>query len=165
MTPALDEHELSEAREHRMLATSTAALLHAVAPLKYLSWSIAAVCFYGMTAHPLPSLAFALLASGFVLTVPTSWLAMRVEFDARLFDGLFGELAATDDATALHLLDRALLSLGVIQVTSERSLADRAQGARKLVQRMLISLALQVALALIAAGISQWRFAAMALQF
>jgi hypothetical protein len=78
-----------------------------------------------------------------VLGVVERYLALRVGFDARLFDGL-----EKGSVASLAALDQALGQLGLRSASAvPRSLHDRVQGARRLVRCHLAVVAVQLVLA------------------
>lgn len=98
------------------------------------------------------------LAAGLaaLLGLVETYLAVRVGFDAALFDRLSGRTAALPDLAAL---DGALTTLGLIEGgKTGRPLAVRAEGARRLLAWQGRALAGQVAI-LIAGAFAAWRFA------
>lgn len=78
------------------------------------------------------------------------YFAFRVGFDA----ALFRELAAGSALTGLDQLDASLTWLGLRPKTAgSRPLDDRIGGARQLLRRQALCLALQLATMVVAAGI------------
>ena len=98
------------------------------------------------------------LAAGLaaLLGLVETYLAIRVGFDAALFDRLSGRTAALPD---LEALDGALTSLGLIEGgTADRPIAARAAGARRLLAWQGRALAVQVAI-LVAGAFAAWGLA------
>jgi hypothetical protein len=86
------------------------------------------------------------------LGLPAAWLALRVTFDAHLFNDLAGAEPAAPAVERLVALDHALQALGVVRAggPEPRLLVDRARGARGLLMRQAGIAALQLVLALAA---------------
>jgi hypothetical protein len=84
-----------------------------------------------------------------ILGVLERYFAFRLRFDQALFDGL-----ARNTVASLDALDHALSSLGVRETQPEqqttRSLDNRVQGTRQLMQRHAIVVACQSAMFLLA---------------
>ena len=98
------------------------------------------------------------LAAGLaaLLGLVETYLAVRVGFDAALFDRLSGRTATLPD---LEALDGALTSLGLVEGgTADRPIAARAAGARRLLAWQGRALAGQVAV-LIAGAFAAWGLA------
>jgi hypothetical protein len=112
----------------RVLCATTARWLAAssgvVGALGIASTLIAALLLVARV--PMPALG----AAALLLALAERALALRTRFDA----GLFADLARPPGA--LHLLDEALCGLHLRQASAvPRPLADRVQGARRLVQQ------------------------------
>jgi len=132
----------------RALCAAMASLLRATRAVAH--WGFALSCIAGLVlALTLRSLS-GTSAMGFgavaILGVLERYFALRSEFDIGLFDGL-----ARGEIAALSALDAALKRLGLRSAsTSTRSLDDRIQGTRLLMQRHAIVVACQSAMFLLA---------------
>ncbi|TCO81705.1 hypothetical protein EV699_10798 [Plasticicumulans lactativorans] len=135
-TTAAAEHTT----DAHMSMTVTAALLAAgrvAALVAHLAALLAGLAL--LLAAP-AALARLACAAVLVLWPCAAWLALRVEFDARLF-------AALDpDAATLAGFDAALVRLGLRAAAPPRDVATRCAGALALWRRLLGCVALQLAL-------------------
>jgi hypothetical protein len=99
----------------------------------------------------------ALLVAGLLLVtlagLAETYLAIRTGFDAKLFRRL---AEGNDPADTLGRLDAALIELGVLTESNpERSIAQRASSARRLLVLQGSALVLQVAVVLLATALAQ----------
>lgn len=132
----------------RAHCAALSAWLKALAPLSGWSLLLAAVAIVVLAgvgaAQGAPAQA-AWAASG-LAALPAVYLAVRVRFDAALFDAL-----ADGRLPALSMLDDALAGLGLRRAPSgPRPLDERIAGTRGLVRRLLAAVAVQTALAVAA---------------
>ncbi len=126
-----------------MLAASTGAFLHAVGPLEYLSWLFGALCVFEASQSDLGSVR-TLLGVGALASVWVSWWALRLRFDARLFDALSARLTSCNvEDDVLSDLDTALIQLGLIRSSGQRDLMSRALGARRISLFVIVGVVLQ----------------------
>jgi hypothetical protein len=107
-----------------------------------------------MFAPAMPSGPSALAGGGLVLAILLGlielYFAFRVGFDA----ALFRELAAGKALTGLGPLDASLAGLGLRRETAgSRTLEDRIRGARMLLRRQTLCLALQLVTMVVTAGL------------
>jgi hypothetical protein len=134
--------------DERQLAGVTAALRAQGSGLDRLSRALTAAALIGLLILPAsfglpPGWPAAILAAVALVGLAELFFAGRVGFDAALF-------AAAPDLAAL---DRALLALRLMpEARAGRPLAERAQGARRLLYRQGLCLAAQAALILAGAA-------------
>ena len=119
--------------DDRALCAATAGLLRAGGALA--AWGLALSLLSGLvlalTGRSLPSATWAAFAVVALIGLPERYLALRVQLDAALFDGLARSTIASEPA-----MDRALAALGLRRrADGSRPLADRVLGARQLMQR------------------------------
>jgi hypothetical protein len=135
----------------RATCAALAALLRAFMVLAL--WGFALMCIsalvLALTLRSLSTTATMGFGAVVVLGVLERYFAFRLRFDQALFDGL-----ARNTVASLDALDHALSSLGVRETPSEqkttRSLDNRVQGTRQLMQRHAIVVACQSAMFLLA---------------
>ena len=138
----------------RRLAATTAALLDQGRIVDGLSRPLTAAALIGLMLAPVlagrsPAPTMFLLGLVALCGIVEAWFAMRVRFDAALLH----RLAEAADPPDLAALDTALLRLGLLPpAKGGRPLAERAQGARRLLFRQAAALIAQVAL-ILAAGV------------
>ena len=116
-------------------------------------WGFALTCIsalvLALTLRSLSTTAAMGLGAVVILGVLERYFAFRLRFDQALFDGL-----ARNTVASLDALDHALSSLGVRETqpaqTTTRSLDNRVQGTRQLMQRHAIVVACQSAMFLLA---------------
>jgi hypothetical protein len=132
----------------RALCAATAHLLRASSAFAWWGLALAtvSVAVLALTSRSLSMLSCMGFGATAILGVFERYMALRVHFDARLFDdvgrGTIGSLA---------MLDTALQRLGLRQAGSTtRRLDDRVLGARQLMQRHTIAVACQSALFVLA---------------
>jgi hypothetical protein len=138
------------------LAATTAALLEQGRRLDGLSRLLTAgaaillllLAFFAEQMPPGPStLLAAALALIILFGLAELYLAFRVGFDATLFR----QLAADPTPTGLEALDASLAELGLRPAAvGARPIGDRIRGARKLLRRQALCLALQLATIIVA---------------
>jgi hypothetical protein len=141
------------------LMTTTAALLEQGRALDRLSRLLTAAAvvlllllalFADQTPPDLSGPLAMALALTALLGLAELYFAFRVGFDA----ALFRQLAADPTPTGLETLDASLAELGLRPATAgSRPLAERIRGARKLLRRQALCLALQLATLVVAAGL------------
>lgn len=137
-TAAFLEQGRSLDRLSRLLTAGTVILLLSIAlfarQMSPETWNLVAAAL-GLTA---------------LLGLAELYFAFRVGFDA----ALFRELAAGTSLTRLDQLDASLTWLGLRpKAAGSRSLDDRIGGARKLLYRQALCLALQLATIVVVSGI------------
>jgi hypothetical protein len=116
-------------------------------------WGFALTCIsalvLALTLRSLSTTAAMGLGAVVILGVLERYFAFRLRFDQALFDGL-----ARNTVASLDALDHALSSLGVRETQpaqqTTRSLDNRVQGTRQLMQRHAIVVACQSAMFLLA---------------
>jgi len=132
----------------RALCTATARLLHAggVVAAWGLGLSLVAVVVLALTGRSLSMLSCMGFGAVAIIGIFERYMALRLRFDAGLFDGL-----ASGAIPSLSTLDVALQRLGLRQAPdAPRDLTDRVRGARQLMQRHGIAVACQSAMFLLA---------------
>jgi hypothetical protein len=96
-------------------------------------------------ALPVPAGGGLFLVVGiFLAGIAQLFYALRTAFDRAIF-ALWASLPEDALPSALAAFDRALVEAGLAKSCTERSLAERVAGVRRLVQRQLLALALQIA--------------------
>ena len=134
--------------DDRALCAGTASLLRANGVIAAFGFALSGIALgvLALTARSLPltsCLAFGAVA---VLGVLERYLALRLQFDIGLFEGL-----ANGRIGSPGLLDNALQRLGMRDAPDEpRALADRVLGTRQLMQRHAIVVACQIAVFVLA---------------
>jgi len=119
--------------DERALCAATAGLLRASGALALwgLALSLVSGLVLALTGRSLPSVTWAAFAAVALIGLPERYLALRVQLDAALFDGLARSTIGSEPA-----MDRALAALGLRRVADgTRPLAARVLGARQLMQR------------------------------
>jgi hypothetical protein len=145
--------------EATALTMATAALLEQGRALDGLSRLLTAgavmlLLLLAFFADQMPFRPSALLAAALALTallgLAELYFAFRVGFDA----ALFRQLAADPAPNGLEALDASLAALGLRPATAHsRPLEERIRGARKVLRRQALCLALQLATIIITATI------------
>lgn len=147
LTDSIDE-ELS----WRLRLTSDA--LAAAAPLDTLStgFTLLGVAGIGIALwHPAGWMVSIVLASVVLLGLVAKWMAVRVHFDAAVFEALACAVRKPDFCT--DHLDRALRGVGMLPADKEgRDWDSRCRGALQLMRRLGLLAALQGLLFVLAAG-------------
>ncbi|MDB5381646.1 MAG: hypothetical protein JWO26_1278 [Rhodospirillales bacterium] len=129
----------------RDLAAATAMLLRQGRNLDRLSRGLTLVGALSVFLGPIPWLGVGLVLAG----VAQSWFAFRVGFDAALFAAL-----GRGDGT-LASMDAALMALGLMpESKTGRDITLRASGAKRLLVLQVVALLAQIALCVIAAGLT-----------
>jgi hypothetical protein len=137
------------------LAATAAALLDQGQHADHLSRPITAASVFVLLLlpvflGPLPVLLTAILALVVLLGLIELYLAIRVGFDAALFHRL-----AMPEGFDCTRLDRALLQLGLTpEARKERPIIERIAGARRLLAWQGVTLAAQILLVLVGAGLA-----------
>ncbi|CAN7236200.1 hypothetical protein LJR084_000977 [Variovorax sp. LjRoot84] len=139
----------------RALCTATAGLLRASDALAF--WGLALSFISGLvlalTGRSLGSAAWIAYAAVALIGLPERYLALRLRFDATLFDGL-----AKATIASLPSMDRALEQLGLRRGgDGSRPLTDRVLGTRQLVQRHGIAVIAQTIVFAMALAMQDWR--------
>jgi hypothetical protein len=135
----------------RALCIATARLLQAASVIAAwgLGLSLIAIGVLALTGRSLSMLSCMGFGAVAVIGIFERYMALRMRLDVGLFDGL-----ASGAIPSLSTLDVAMKKLGLRQASeapeAPRSLADRAQGARQLMQRHGIAVACQSAMFLLA---------------
>lgn len=141
--------------DDRALCAATAGLLRAGGALAL--WGLALSLISGLvlalTGRSLPSPTWAAFAVVAMIGLPERYLALRVQLDAALFDGLARSTIASEAG-----MDRALATLGLRRrADGTRPLADRVLGARQLMQRHGIAVIAQTVVFALALAMQDWR--------
>ncbi len=123
------------------------ALLRSLRWASLLSVLLTSTALYALIAHSMGSIHHTwLMVITFVTGLVEVYVAIRVEFDARLLDRL-----ADADRAQWRAFDAAMMQLGLLSpATAGRSLAERLRGMRRLARLQIALLALQAVLLLVA---------------
>jgi hypothetical protein len=96
-------------------------------------------------ALPVPAGGWLFLVAGiFLAGIAQLFYALRTGFERAIF-ALWASLPEDALPSALTAFDRALVEVGLAKSCAERPLTERVAGVRRLVQRQLLALAVQVA--------------------
>jgi hypothetical protein len=126
-------------------AIITAALLRSLRCVSLLSIALTGVAIHALTGHSIGSIAVKLFC---LLTIEIGlvgvYLAVRIEFDARLFERL-----TNADAAQWRAFDTAMTRLGLMpSVKAGRPLAERISGALRMARWHVAVLVAQIAILL-----------------
>jgi hypothetical protein len=139
----------------RDVAATAADLLDQGAIIDRLSRPITIAALIGLMVGLGLGLGALLIASLLLVSlagIAETYLAFRTGFDA----ALFRRLAASDHGADLGKLDAALIELGLVSENmTERVIAERTSGARRLVVLQGSALLFQVAVILLATALAQ----------
>jgi hypothetical protein len=139
----------------RALCVATAGLLQASGLLAAwgLALSVIAGVVLALTGRSLGSAAWIAYGAVALIGLPERYLALRLRFDASLFDGLAKNAIAT-----LPAMDSALEQLGLRRnADGTRPLADRVLGTRQLIQRHGVAVIAQTIVFAMALAMQDWR--------